>query len=134
MLGRETGLITGPLRTFHRKGPRRYLGQVRFALTAEIAGSPRHVRSVPIGAISPIMEGERQQLASLPTDAARAGTAGKSYSFTLIPASLINLAHWRISDLIIAANSDGVLATVSMPRSCRCLRASFRTRTRAVSL
>src|SRR5262249_15998139 len=37
------------------------------------------------------------------------GAAGTSYSFTLIPASLTNLAHWRISDLIIAANSDGVL-------------------------
>jgi hypothetical protein len=35
---------------------------------------------------------------------------GKSYSFTLIPASLINFAHCGISDLIIAANSGGVLA------------------------
>src|ERR1700745_4201394 len=65
---------------------------------------------------------------------AQRGAAGKSYSFRLIPASLINFAHWGISDLMIVANSDGVLATISMPRSCKCLRASFCARTRAVSL
>jgi hypothetical protein len=63
--------------------------------------------------------------------AARRG--GGSYSFTLIPASLINFAHWEISDLIIVANSDGVLATISMPRSRRGLRTSLCARTRAVS-
>src|SRR6266446_4287460 len=63
-----------------------------------------------------------------------AGAAGrKFYSFTLTPASLINFAHCGISDLIIAANSTGVLATTCMPRSCRCLRTSFCARTRAVS-
>ncbi len=59
---------------------------------------------------------------------------GDCYSFTLMPASLISFAHCGISDLILAAKSGGVLATISMPRSSRCLRASFCARTRAVSL
>jgi hypothetical protein len=66
--------------------------------------------------------------------AARAQRGAGAYSFTLIPASLINFAHCGISDLIIAANCGGVLATISMPRCCRCLRTSFCARTRAVSL
>src|SRR5262245_26142574 len=65
---------------------------------------------------------------------AQRGAAGDCYSFTLMPVSLINFAHCGISDLILAAKSDGVLATISMPRFCRCLRASFCSRTRAVSL
>src|SRR5262245_1182696 len=59
---------------------------------------------------------------------------GDCYSFTLMPASRINFAHCGISDLILAAKSGGVLATISMPRCCRCLRASCCARTRAVSL
>jgi hypothetical protein len=84
--------------------------------------------------IAPEMRAEFARRHAYHPSPARRRCGGDCYSFTLMPASLINFAHCGISDLILAAKSGGVLATISMPRFCRCLRASFCARTRTVSL